>query len=213
MTWEAGFHIGYSRILLRYSTKVRIHCNYSLIYERRNRVPRYSAKVKTHCDYALSYDRREQGSTLGIRASYQGTAQRLEPTVTTGSATTGETGFHTGYSSISLRDSTKVRTHCDYGFSNGTPTKLRVSKRQVSKRPVSKSLKRQVYKSSGLQNVRYTKRQVLKMSGRKKNINIYSVLVVGRNPQVLFSHVCRQNDGCVLFSILEVFFAIYHHNR
>jgi hypothetical protein len=45
---------------------------------------------------------------------------------------------------------------------NGTPTK-----HQVSKRPVSKRLKRQVYKTSGLQNIRYTKRQVFKMSGCK----------------------------------------------
>ncbi len=47
----------------------------------------------------------------------------------------------------------------------GTPTKRQVSKCQVSKRPVSKRLKRQVYKTSGLQNVRITKRQVYKMSG------------------------------------------------
>jgi hypothetical protein len=45
---------------------------------------------------------------------------------------------------------------------NGTPTKRQVSKRQVSKRLV---LKRQVYKTSGLQNARFT--------------------VVGGNPQVL----------------------------
>jgi hypothetical protein len=44
----------------------------------------------------------------------------------------------------------------------GTPTKRQVSKRQVSKRPASKRLKRQVYKTSGLQNVRFTKRQVSK---------------------------------------------------
>jgi hypothetical protein len=50
----------------------------------------------------------------------------------------------------------------------GTPTK-----RQVSKRPVSKRLKRQVYKTSGLQNARL-----------QKNIHLYSVLVVGGNPQV-----------------------------
>jgi hypothetical protein len=72
----------------------------------------------------------------------------------------------------------------------GTPTKCQVSKRQVSKRPVSKGLKRQVYKTSGLQKVRFTKRQVYKTSGHqnvwlKKNIHIYSVLVVGGNPQVL----------------------------
>jgi hypothetical protein len=70
-------------------------------------------------------------------------------------------------------------------FFRGTPTK-----RQVSKRPVSKRLKRQVYKTSGLQNVRFTKCQVYKTSGLQnvwlqKNIHIYSVLVVGGNPQVL----------------------------
>jgi hypothetical protein len=56
---------------------------------------------------------------------------------------------------------------------NGTPTK-----RQVSKRPVSKRLKRQVYKTSGLQNVRSSKRP------GEKNIHNNSVLVVG-NPQVM----------------------------
>jgi hypothetical protein len=71
----------------------------------------------------------------------------------------------------------------------GTPTKRQVSKRQVSKRPFSKRLKRQVYKTqvyktSGLQNVRFTKRQVFKTSGCKKT-HLYSVLVVGGNPQVM----------------------------
>jgi hypothetical protein len=46
-----------------------------------------------------------------------------------------------------------------------TPTKRQVSKRQVSKRPVSKRLKRQGYKTSALQNVRFTKCQVYKTSG------------------------------------------------
>jgi hypothetical protein len=88
-----------------------------------------------------------------------------------------------------------------YSHFNGTPTKRQVSKRQVSKRqvskrPVSKRLKRQVYKASGLQNVRL-----------QKNIHKYSVLVVGGNPQVTIccSHVCRQSDGCVLFSFFKVF--------
>jgi hypothetical protein len=45
---------------------------------------------------------------------------------------------------------------------DGTPTKRQVSKRQVSKRPVSKRL---VYKTSALQNVRFTKCQVYKTSG------------------------------------------------
>ena len=44
--------------------------------------------------------------------------------------------------------------------------------------------KRLVYKTSGLQKVRFTKRQVFKTSGCKK-IHLYSVLVVGGNPQVL----------------------------
>jgi hypothetical protein len=70
---------------------------------------------------------------------------------------------------------------------DGTPTKRQVSKRQISKRPVSKS------ETSGLQNVRFAKRQVYKTSGLQnnrsskrpvaKNIHIYSVLVVGGNPQ------------------------------
>jgi hypothetical protein len=50
---------------------------------------------------------------------------------------------------------------------NGTPTKRQVSKRQVPKRLISKRLKRQVYKTSGLQNIRFTKRQVFKTSGCK----------------------------------------------
>jgi hypothetical protein len=49
-----------------------------------------------------------------------------------------------------------------------TPTKRQVSKLQVSKCPVSKRLKRQSYKTSGLQNVRFTKLQVYKMSGLQK---------------------------------------------
>jgi hypothetical protein len=77
------------------------------------------------------------------------------------------------------------------GPPGGTPTKRQVSKHQVSKR-----LKCQVYKTTGLQNVRFTKRQVFKTSGCKKtSIYIYSVLVVGGNPQVCCSHVCRQSDG------------------
>jgi hypothetical protein len=59
----------------------------------------------------------------------------------------------------------------------GTPTKRQVSKRQVSKRLVSKRLKRQVYKTSGLQNVRFTKRQVIKTSGCKMSGFKTSLLV------------------------------------
>jgi hypothetical protein len=72
----------------------------------------------------------------------------------------------------------------------GTPTKRQVSKRQVSERLVSKRLKRQVYKTSGLQNVRFTKCQVYKTPGLQnvwlKKTSLYIlVLVVGGNPQVL----------------------------
>jgi hypothetical protein len=80
--------------------------------------------------------------------------------------------------------------HGQINYINGTPTKRQVSERQVSKRPFSKRLKRQVYKTSGLQNVRLTKCQVYKTSGLQnvrlqKSIHINSVLLVGGNPQVL----------------------------
>jgi hypothetical protein len=106
-----------------------------------------------------------------------------------------------------------------YGWKIGTPTKRQVSKLQVSKRPVSKRLKRQVYKTSGLQNVRFTKHQVYKTSGLqnvrlKKKTSIYILyLWLVEIRRFCCSRVCRQSDGCVLFSILEVFFATSHHNR
>jgi hypothetical protein len=83
-----------------------------------------------------------------------------------------------------------VYNHLLLAFTIGTPTKCQVSKRQVSKRPVSKRLKRQVYITSALQNIRFTKCQVYKTSRLQnvrlqKNIHIYSVLVVGGNQQVL----------------------------
>jgi hypothetical protein len=100
------------------------------------------------------------------------------------------------------------------GDLDGTPTKRQVSKRQVSKRPVSKRLKRQVYKTSGLQNVRFTKRQVFKTSGCKKTSTIYILyLWLVEIRRFWCSHVCRQRDDSVLFSILEDCFAIYHHNK
>jgi hypothetical protein len=96
---------------------------------------------------------------------------------------------------------------------NGTPTKRQVSKCQVAKRLVSKRLKRQVYKTSVLQNVRFTKRQVFKTSGCKKTSIYILYLWLVEIRRFCCSHVCRQSDGCVLFSILEGFFAIYHHNK
>ncbi len=99
----------------------------------------------------------------------------------------------------------------------GIPTKRQVSKRQVSKRLVSKRLKRQVYETSDLQNVRFTKCQVYKTSGlqnvrlQKKHPYIYSVLLVGGNPQVLLQP-CLQAKWWLCFILFRGFFAIYHHN-
>ncbi len=94
----------------------------------------------------------------------------------------------------------------------GTAIKRQVSKRQVSKRLVSKRLKRQVYKTSALQNVRFTKCQVVKTSGLQnvrlqKRTSIYILYLW------FAGSVAAMFEGCVLFSILEGFFSIYHHNR
>ncbi len=61
----------------------------------------------------------------------------------------------------------------------GAPTKRQVSKRQVSKRLVSKRpvSKRQVYKTSGLQNVRFTKRQVSKRLVSKRPVFKFYILI------------------------------------
>ncbi len=56
--------------------------------------------------------------------------------------------------------------------------------------------KRQVYKMSGLQNVRSSKRPVA-----KKSIYILYLWLVEIR-RFCCSHVSRQSDGCVLFSIL-----------
>ncbi len=69
--------------------------------------------------------------------------------------------------------------------------------------------KRQVYKTSGLQNVRFTKRQVFKTSGCKKTSISILYLWLVEIRRFCCSHVSRQSDGCVLFSILEGCFAIY----
>jgi hypothetical protein len=64
------------------------------------------------------------------------------------------------------------------GSAKGTPTKRQVSKRQVSKRQVSKRLKRQVYKTSGLQNVRFTKMSDL------QNVKSSKRLVAKKHPNI-----------------------------
>jgi hypothetical protein len=53
----------------------------------------------------------------------------------------------------------------------------------------------QVYKTSGIQNVRLQKKTTIYI--------LYLWLLEIR--RFCCSHVCRQSDGCVLFSILEVF--------
>jgi hypothetical protein len=63
--------------------------------------------------------------------------------------------------------------------------------------------------TSGLQNVRFTKRQVYKTSGLQnvwlKKTSLYILyLWLVEIRRLCFSHVCRQSDSCVLFSILEV---------
>jgi hypothetical protein len=110
------------------------------------------------------------------------------------------------------KDKTRYEACCIFeSHLKGTPTKRQVSKRQVSKRSVSKRLKRQVYKTSGLQNVRFTKCQVYKTSGvqnvrLKKKTSIYILyLWLVEIRRLCCSHVCRQSDGCVLFSIFKVF--------
>jgi hypothetical protein len=70
------------------------------------------------------------------------------------SDTTPSNGPCKGFARIELITSRRI---------NGTTTK-----RQVSKR-----LKRQVYKTSGLQNIRFTIRQVFKTSGCKKHPYIF----------------------------------------
>ncbi len=61
--------------------------------------------------------------------------------------------------------------------------------------------KRQLCKTSGLQNVRYTQRQVFKMSGCKKTSIYILYLWMVEISRFCCSLVCRQSEGCVLFSI------------
>ncbi len=69
--------------------------------------------------------------------------------------------------------------------------------------------------ASGLQNVRFTKSQVYKMSGlqnvrsskppgAKKNIHIYSLLVDGGNPQVLYAAMFAGK-------VMAVFYSLFFH--
>ena len=94
----------------------------------------------------------------------------------------------------------------------GTPSKRQVSKRlkrQAYKTSALQNIrftKCQVYKMSGLQNVRFTKCQVFKTSGCKKHpYKFCRYLWLVEMRRFCCSNVWRQRDGCGLFSILEGF--------
>jgi hypothetical protein len=90
---------------------------------------------------------------------------------------------------------------------NGTPTKRQVSKSQVSKR-----LKRQVYKTSGLQNVRFTKRQVYKMSGLQ-NVRSSKRPVAKKHPFIFCTCGWWKSAGSVAATfagkVMAVFYSIF----
>jgi hypothetical protein len=91
----------------------------------------------------------------------------------------------------------------------GTPTK-----RQVSKRPVSKRLKHQVYKTSGLQNVRFTKCQVYKMSGLQ-NLRSSKRPVAKKHPYRYIFCTCgwwkSAGSGAAMFEgkVMAVFYTLF----
>ncbi len=104
---------------------------------------------------------------------------------------------------------------------NGTPTKRRVSKRQVSKRqvskrqvskrPVSNRLKLQVYKTSGLQNVRLTKRQVYKTSGHQ-NVRSSKRPVAKKYPYIYCTCGWWKSAGSVAMfagKVMAVFYSLF----
>jgi hypothetical protein len=92
-------------------------------------------------------------------------------------------------------------------WGSGTPTKRQVSKRQVSKRPVSKRLKCQVYKTSGLQNVRFTKRQVYKTSG------LQNIRLQKKHPFIFCTCVWWKSAGSVAAmlagKVMAVFYSLF----
>ncbi len=87
----------------------------------------------------------------------------------------------------------------------GTPTK-----RQVSKRPVSKRLKRQVYKTSALQNVRLC--QVYKMSGLQ-NVRSSKRPVAKKHPYIFCTCGWWKSAGSVaaMFAgkVMAVFYSLF----
>jgi hypothetical protein len=89
-----------------------------------------------------------------------------------------------------------------FTFFNGTPTK-----RQVSKRPFSKRMKRQAYKTSGLQNVRFTKCQVYKTSG------LQNVRLQKKHPYIFCTCGWWKSAGSVaaIFAgkVMAVFYSLF----
>jgi hypothetical protein len=80
---------------------------------------------------------------------------------------------------------------------------------------VSKRLKRQVYKTSGLQNVRFTKLQVFKTSGSKKHPYIFCTCGWWKSAGSVAAMFAGKEGMAVFYTLIlyfRGFFAIYHHN-
>jgi hypothetical protein len=99
----------------------------------------------------------------------------------------------------------KQKKEIAQSYMPGTPTK-----RQVSKRPVSKRLKRQVYKTSALQNVRLC--QVYKMSGLQ-NVRSSKRPVAKKHPYIFCTCGWWKSAGSVaaMFAgkVMAVFYSLF----
>ncbi len=111
----------------------------------------------------------------------------------------------------------KLNLLCD--VDKGTPTKRQVSKRQVYKTSGLQNVrftKRQVYKTSGLQNVRFTKCQakcqVFKTSGCKKHPFIFCTCGWWKSTGSVAAMLAGKVMA-VFILYFRGFFAIYHHNK
>jgi hypothetical protein len=110
-------------------------------------------------------------------------------------------------SSLYYFDQKVAKIGPSFSRQDGTPTKRRVSKRQVSKRPVSKRLK-----TSGLQNVRFSKRQVYKMSGLQ-NVRSSKRPVAKKHPYIFCTCGWWKSAGSVaaMFAgkVMAVFYSLF----
>ena len=115
----------------------------------------------------------------------------------------------TWLASVHISETFLWAKHSSQGLKNGTPTK-----RQVSKGPVSKRLECQVYKTSRLQNVTFTNKTpgLQNVQLLKKHPYIFCTCGWWKSAGSVAAMFADTGTGRVLFSILEVFFAIYHHN-